>query len=949
MQQNADPVATLKLYKSKSRWIVSKQVMGMTLATVAVGFGLMSGSTTQVHADVNKDVQTTGQTAGYDTLEKTNYSDVQDLDNAGSQTTSAESTTTADTSKTPTGDTSETETEPDTVTTPATTDTTSTETQTDVPDEATQKDDGVVPDTTTTNVKQTDLGPDGSTAIESAKANAELEYDRTGTPQQINVSDATAVEKATPANPDTGRNVVVHAYANIMNCNDEIVGTREIAVDQILTLHGQPNVEKPPPTLQGYISNGKVVIPEDALEVKAYYTPLKMGFNINFVEAGSNKSLGKSISQNGYAGEPFLAPFIQGHSLLDWKQAIVPTGGEINLLYSANSIADSNPGESGGSQTADENNPAEKENIQKPEVPGKDNYYEIMAYIKSNVGVTQQLGQFNKTGVPGTSFEAPVLKGFVVFNSSDLIFPQVGGEYDLRYVPENKITKVVGFNSNLGRQTTSKTSGYIGDCLDVKITQLQGYISDKLSVTATVNENGTITTDDFVNFTPTIQTVQVKPVDSSGNPIPINNNGYLLAVGTTGSVVDAPPIEGYFPIAQVYIPTTDGADTIIYESDYHDYVIQPVNEKGNQLTGIVSTGARGYTGAAIQLQDVPTVQGYTPRLTGSEVVPTNRSNVNVTYVPNAQSITVHLVDQKGRPMKGLPTITIVGKTGDSFFTPSFEGYINLSKVTIPKDGSDQTVEYFGLMQKLRVSIPSNLGWQKSEAMYVQVGEDVLIPVPQLDGFTVNKTTVTGHVSPNGHISVNEAVFYSAIPKSDTGITETNTPTSGTTRSAENGTLPVAPTDAGNVVTSTDATAPTSNKQQEPLAAASNGDSDLNAQTSGKVSGGASNPSTTTTTDSADAPGLAASSEGNVDSLAPTSDDSASASDVVTVSEAGESSATNTKEVSSSSETPQNATNVDAQTLPQTDEEQPSSIPGWGILGLLASCLGFGVAKRKREG
>lgn len=55
------------------------------------------------------------------------------------------------------------------------------------------------------------------------------------------------------------------------------------------------------------------------------------------------------------------------------------------------------------------------------------------------------------------------------------------------------------------------------------------------------------------------------------------------------------------------------------------------------------------------------------------------------------------------------------------------------------------------------------------------------------------------------------------------------------------------------------------------------------------------------------------------------------------------------EVSSSPKTPQNATNVDAQTLPQTDEEQPSSIPGWGILGLLVSCLGFGVAKRKREG
>lgn len=78
--------------------------------------------------------------------------------------------------------------------------------------------------------------------------------------------------------------------------------------------------------------------------------------------------------------------------------------------------------------------------------------------------------------------------------------------------------------------------------------------------------------------------------------------------------------------------------------------------------------------------------------------------------------------------------------------------------------------------------------------------------------------------------------------------------------------------------------------------------------------------------------------GNTASLAPTSDGSASTCQKTIASE-----------VSSSPKTPQNATNVDAQTLPQTDEEQPSSIPGWGILGLLVSCLGFGVAKRKREG
>lgn len=48
MQQNADPVATLKLYKSKSRWIVSKQVTGVIVAAAAMSAGLVFGNFDQV-------------------------------------------------------------------------------------------------------------------------------------------------------------------------------------------------------------------------------------------------------------------------------------------------------------------------------------------------------------------------------------------------------------------------------------------------------------------------------------------------------------------------------------------------------------------------------------------------------------------------------------------------------------------------------------------------------------------------------------------------------------------------------------------------------------------------------------------------------------------------------------------------------------------------------------
>ncbi len=808
MQQNADPVATLKLYKSKSRWIVSKQVMGMTLATVALGFGLLAGSPNEINADVATDESITGQTAGYHVLKENNNSEVKDSESvsshSGSQTSSGSNQNVEPESGSNAQVTGSNE-----GTTSAETGNTSAETQS-TRATTTYPKDSVDPDVTT-GVQQNDFNPVNRIPVAAAKKQVKSESIDISTKQSGSVTN----EKSLPVK-DTDVSDIEVVDPSI---------TSLVAFQTQFRVNTQYDIYTA--TLD---SQGQLVMQEDVISKKA-----------------------KNLSE-------ISLPQKLGYKTAHWENA------EIN-----------------------------------GELAFRMNY--VPKTIQSTVEITVNIGNHRSKIM------------------SDIV------------------------------------QGLTDEDIQVKVPDIAGYRSDQNTVTAHVNRNGSITTNTTVYLSPTIQDVRVIPVDSSGKLIVTNNNLPIVS-GYTGTIVDAPNVEGYLP-ESIIIPSMDSSMKVQYAPAFHEYIVQPVDENGNQIFGAVSYSASGFTGESIHLSDLQFLPGYSAQLSTSNIVPKGRSNVNVLYTskPMVKQISVYLVDQNGQPMKGISMMTVSGKAGQPFEPISFEGYLSPKLVKINKDGNKQTVVYSAKMLKNSALIPSNLGFEPSARVSARVGEDVLIPVPQLNGYIANKSTVTGHVGSDGSISVNDAVFYALISRASCSNTDllTNsnttptTPTSGTTRSAENGTLPVAPTDAGNVVTGTDATAPTSNKQQEPLAAASNGDSDLNAQMSGKVSGGASNPSTTTTTNSADAPGLAASSEGNVDSLAPTSDDSASASDVVTVSEAGESSATNTKEVSSSSETPQNATNVDAQTLPQTDEEQPSSIPGWGILGLLASCLGFGVAKRKREG
>ncbi|GAW98454.1 mucin-binding protein [Secundilactobacillus mixtipabuli] len=72
----------------------------------------------------------------------------------------------------------------------------------------------------------------------------------------------------------------------------------------------------------------------------------------------------------------------------------------------------------------------------------------------------------------------------------------------------------------------------------------------------------------------------------------------------------------------------------------------------------------------------------------------------------------------------------------------------------PANATDITIVYTGNQIKADVSIPSNQGSQIVTNVSGQVGETVTVPVPPINGYTADKSTVSATVNPDGTITVN---------------------------------------------------------------------------------------------------------------------------------------------------------------------------------------------------
>lgn len=93
-------------------------------------------------------------------------------------------------------------------------------------------------------------------------------------------------------------------------------------------------------------------------------------------------------------------------------------------------------------------------------------------------------------------------------------------------VTDQSVTANVTINSNLGPQIVLNVTGKVGQSITVDVPQIDGYKADKTTVTAVVNSDSTITTDEFVEYVPKKASDDSGSTDSTntGNQTNDNNN-----------------------------------------------------------------------------------------------------------------------------------------------------------------------------------------------------------------------------------------------------------------------------------------------------------------------------------------------------------------------------------------------------------------------------------------
>ncbi|WP_461242989.1 MucBP domain-containing protein, partial [Secundilactobacillus muriivasis] len=346
-----------------------------------------------------------------------------------------------------------------------------------------------------------------------------------------------------------------------------------------------------------------------------------------------------------------------------------------------------------------------------------------------------------------------------------------------------------------GSFTSTPVTGVTGDTVTVAVEDKPGYTQDKTTVTGTINPDGTITTTEKVTYTPNsvTKTVAIPSTTFKDNKTTVDNNDPVTSAEVTGVTGDnvtiaVPDKPGYTAnktmVTGVVNPngTITTTEKVTYTPNSVTSTITipsttPGNDGGpDDTTPVVSDPVTGFTGETVTV-DVPAKAGYTPSqttVTGT-VNPdgTITTTDKVTYTPNTVNKTVSIPsntlngDDTVRNDDPVTSAEVTGKTGDHVTVPvpTKEGYTpNKTTVTgvVNPDGTITTteiVEYTPTATRGTVTIPSttldgegdtiDTNPVKSTPVNGVTGDKVTVPVPTKEGYTSDKTTVTGVVNPDG--------------------------------------------------------------------------------------------------------------------------------------------------------------------------------------------------------
>ena len=264
-------------------------------------------------------------------------------------------------------------------------------------------------------------------------------------------------------------------------------------------------------------------------------------------------------------------------------------------------------------------------------------------------------------------------------------------------------------------KTVTGISGKVGDTVDVTVPTKEGYTPDKSIVSGVIQPDGSVKVTDTITYTG-------DPITNGSASIP-TNDGKKTVTGISGKVGDT---------VDVIVPNKDG-----YTPDKNTVsgVIQP--DGSVKVTDIVT-----YTGNSIT--------------NGSASIATNNGDKTVTGISGKVGDTVE--------------ITVPTKDG---YTPD---KTTVSGIIQP-DGSIKVIDdvtYTGnSITSGSASISTNDGDKTVTGISGKVGDTVDVTVPTKEGYTPDKSIVSGVIQPDGSVKVTDTITYTGVDNPSQTLTVKN--------------------------------------------------------------------------------------------------------------------------------------------------------------------------------
>ncbi|WP_201780908.1 beta strand repeat-containing protein, partial [Companilactobacillus bobalius] len=369
----------------------------------------------------------------------------------------------------------------------------------------------------------------------------------------------------------------------------------------------------------------------------------------------------------------------------------------------------------------------------------------------------------------------------------------------VNYTPNNIKDVTTTISTSKGDKTVSGLTGTVDkkDGVTIKVPDVQGYTPDKSTITGTMNPDGTVTTNETVNYTPNnIKDVTTIISTSKGDKTVTGLNGVVDA--KNGVTITVPDVQGYTPDKST-ITGTMNPDGTVTPNETVNYI--PNNIKDASTTINTPKGSKTISGlngtvdkkGGVSIK-VPNVQGYTPdksTITGTmnpdgTVTPDEKVN----YTPNdIKDVTATISTSKGnKTVSGLTGI-VDDKNGVTIKVPDVPGYTPDKPTitgTMNPDGTvtpSETVNYTPNAVnngKITISTPDGDKTITNLTGTVDNKNGVTIKVPDVQGYTPDKSTITGTMNPDGTVTPNEKVTYTGNPVNNQSL---NIPTTKDSKDA----------------------------------------------------------------------------------------------------------------------------------------------------------------------